>query len=61
MDLQLPPTLRQLRVACSQCNLMELCLPVGLSEEDVARIEELVGTRRKLRRHQALYETRMPF
>ncbi len=61
MDLQLPPTLRQLRVACSQCNLMELCLPVGLSEEDVARIEELIGTRRKLKRHQALYEVRSPF
>ena len=31
-----------LRVACSSCNLRELCLPVGLSLKDIEKLEELV-------------------
>jgi CRP/FNR family transcriptional regulator, anaerobic regulatory protein len=33
-----------LRVACSSCNLRELCLPVGLSLKDIEKLEELVAT-----------------
>ena len=29
------PTLSRLRTACSQCNLRELCLPVGLSADEL--------------------------
>ena len=44
-----------MRVACSNCNLRELCLPVGLSEGDMLRIDELVATRRALKRGEVLF------
>ena len=43
------------KVACSSCNLRELCLPVGLSEKDFERVEALVSQRRKVERGQALF------
>jgi CRP/FNR family transcriptional regulator len=46
-----------LRVACSNCNLRELCLPLGLSPEDMTRVEQLVATRRKVRRGDALFRS----
>jgi len=47
--------LAHLRVACSNCNLRELCLPVGLSSEELDRVEQIVATRRKIRRGEALF------
>ncbi|MDO8932499.1 MAG: fumarate/nitrate reduction transcriptional regulator Fnr [Rhodocyclaceae bacterium] len=44
-----------LKAACSQCNLRELCLPYGLSEDEVAQLDNLVGARRKIKRGQHLY------
>ena len=44
-----------MKVACSNCNLRELCLPVGLSEGDMQRIDQLVGTRRALKRAEVLF------
>ena len=35
-----------LKVACSNCNLRELCLPVGLSAEDVERLDHVVADRK---------------
>ncbi len=49
--------LAHLRVACSNCNLRELCLPLGLSPVEMARVEQVVATRRKIRRGDALYRT----
>lgn len=47
--------LNKLRVACSNCNLRELCMPMGLSETEIDRLDELVYTRRRLKRGEALY------
>ena len=47
--------LSHLRVACSNCNLRELCLPVGLSNEELDRVEQIVATRRRVRRGDALF------
>ncbi|MFZ2628205.1 MAG: fumarate/nitrate reduction transcriptional regulator Fnr [Rugosibacter sp.] len=49
------------RTACSQCNLQELCLPVGLSETELAIVDKLVGGRRKVARGQALFHSGEPF
>lgn len=49
------------RTACSQCNLQELCLPVGLSETELAVVDKLVGGRRKVARGQALFHSGEPF
>jgi CRP/FNR family transcriptional regulator len=43
------------KVACSNCNLRELCMPVDLSAADLDRIDDLVGTRRKVKRGDSLY------
>jgi CRP/FNR family transcriptional regulator len=44
-----------LKVACSSCNLRELCLPVGLSDGEMTRLDTLVDARKSLRRGQTLY------
>jgi len=44
-----------LKAACSQCNLRESCLPYGLSEPEITRLDELVGARRRVKRQHHLY------
>ncbi len=48
-------TAQAFKVACSNCNLRELCMPVGLSAQDLQRIDELVGSRRRILRGENLY------
>ena len=55
MDGMTEVNLSHLRVACSNCNLRELCLPVGLSSADLDRIEDIVAVRRKVRRGESLF------
>ena len=42
-------------VKCSGCNLRELCLPKGLDEADLRRLESVVYTRRRVKRGEALF------
>jgi len=51
----------RLKTACAQCSLRELCLPVGLNQDEVARLDRLVGARRKVLRQQPLYRAGDPF
>ena len=44
-----------LRVACSNCNLREACLPTGLTLKEIERLEDLVTTRRRVKRGDALF------
>ena len=44
-----------IKVACSNCNLRELCMPMGLSENDLERLDDLVTTRRKVKRGSTLF------
>jgi CRP/FNR family transcriptional regulator len=43
------------KVACSNCNLRELCLPVGLSAPELDRLDRLVATRRSVARGDTLF------
>ena len=47
--------LEAMKVACSSCSLRELCLPVGLSDDDMVRLDQLVGARRALKRGEVLF------
>ena len=47
--------LEAIKVACSNCNLRELCMPVGLSENDLERLDDLVATRRKIKKGTTLF------
>lgn len=53
--------LKAIKVACSQCNLRELCMPVGLNESEFAKLDALIGSRRKVKRGQSLYRAGEPF
>jgi len=44
-----------IKVACSNCNLRELCMPLGLNKEELERIDDLVAVRRKVLRGTALF------
>lgn len=52
---------KTIRVACSNCNLRELCMPVGLSPQELARIDEVVAIRRKVKRGASLFRNGGPF
>ena len=47
--------LEPFKVACSSCNLRELCLPVGISNEQMNRLDDIVATRRTVGRGEALF------
>ncbi len=61
MKATVPVSAAQLRSACSQCNLLELCLPFGMDDHEIQRLDELVGSRRKVKRQQPLYRAGDPF
>ncbi len=42
-------------LACSNCSMRDFCMPLGLSEPHLQRIDALVSTRRKLVRGEPLY------
>jgi CRP/FNR family transcriptional regulator, anaerobic regulatory protein len=44
------------KVACSNCNLRELCMPVGLSKPELDRLDEIVAVRRKIKRGAQLFQ-----
>jgi len=44
-----------IKVACSNCNLRELCMPLGLNESEMERVDEVVATRRKVVRGDNLF------
>jgi CRP/FNR family transcriptional regulator len=46
-----------LKVACSNCNLRELCMPIGLTTEELRKLDDVVATRRKIGQGEALYRS----
>ncbi len=43
------------KVACSNCNLRELCMPIGLEIADMKKLDEVVATRRQVKQGQMLF------
>jgi CRP/FNR family transcriptional regulator, anaerobic regulatory protein len=52
-----PIRIEPFKVACSNCNLRELCLPVGMSNDQLERLDDLVTTRRSVARGEALFHS----
>jgi CRP/FNR family transcriptional regulator len=62
MNSTCPPVrIDALKVACSACNLRELCLPVGLSDNELSSLDEMVSARRTVRRGESLFHAGDPF
>ena len=58
MSTATPPLrLEPFKVACSNCNLRELCLPVGMSNEQLLKLDSLVTTRRTVARGDMLFRS----
>jgi CRP/FNR family transcriptional regulator len=53
--------LEELKVACKDCSLFQLCLPVGLGEEELVLLDRLIRRRRVLRRGEYLFRPGDPF
>ncbi|MDH5190867.1 MAG: fumarate/nitrate reduction transcriptional regulator Fnr [Gammaproteobacteria bacterium] len=46
-----------LKVACKDCNLYQLCLPLGLENDDLERLDSIIKRRRPVKRHAFLYQS----
>jgi len=46
---------------CSTCNLREVCLPCGLNAPETEALGDLIYTRKRLKRGEALYRAGSPF
>lgn len=51
----------QRTVSCANCVLPELCLRAGLTSDEVERLDQLVYTRRRVKRGEDLYRVDDPF
>jgi len=52
---------KDLAVRCSTCNLRELCLPQGMTQDEVQRLNGLVTTRRRIKKGESLQHAGEPF
>ena len=46
-----------IKVACSNCNLRELCMPMQLDQQALERIDEVVATRKSVKRGATLFHS----
>lgn len=53
--------IHQLKTVCSSCSLRELCLPMGLAPEEIEHLDQLVYTRKRVKRGENLYRAGDPF
>ena len=48
-------TLNQLKTACKNCTMQELCLPIGISEPDLDSLEKIIKRKQPLKRGELLF------
>lgn len=44
-----------MRVACSNCNLRELCMPVGFTVDEMRKLDQVVATRKRVKQGEMLF------
>lgn len=49
------------KAACSSCRLRELCLPIGLDQDGLGRLDTLINRRQRVRAGQHIYRAGNPF
>ncbi|MCY0910583.1 fumarate/nitrate reduction transcriptional regulator Fnr [Massilia antarctica] len=50
-----------LKASCAGCSMHQLCLPMGLDEDDITRLDSIIGKRRRILRDERLYQMDEPF
>ncbi len=53
--------LEQAKVACKDCNLFQLCLPVGIDARELEELDSIIKRRRPLKRGEHLFHVGSPF
>jgi CRP/FNR family transcriptional regulator len=53
--------LSALKAGCANCSLHQLCLPMGLDDADMNRLDEIIGRRRRVLKDESLYRMDDPF
>ena len=67
MTNELPPlvipgaTIEVLKASCASCSMHQLCLPMGLDNSDMERLDQIIGRRRKVARGNTLFRIGDPF
>jgi len=56
----IPVSLQALK-SCATCSMHQLCLPMGLEDADITRLDQIIGRRRRLERDERLYGVGEPF
>jgi CRP/FNR family transcriptional regulator len=46
-----------LKNACSSCSLREICLPTGLSPDEIEKMDQMVYTRKRVKRGDSVYRS----
>ena len=64
-----PPVIAAFKAGCAGCGMHQMCLPMGLGQDDTAQLDQIVGHRRVARDerlygrneiHQAIRDTCRP-
>jgi CRP/FNR family transcriptional regulator len=50
-----------LKASCAGCSMHQLCLPMGLDDADIVRLDQVIGRSRRLARDERLYQMGEPF
>ena len=50
-----------LKASCAACSMHQLCLPMGLDDVEITRLDEVIGKRRRIARDERLYQMGEPF
>ena len=49
--------IHSVKVACANCSMQQLCMPIGLSSQELVSCDDMVATRRKVKRHSTLFRS----
>jgi CRP/FNR family transcriptional regulator len=50
-----------LKASCSNCSMHQLCLPMGLDDAEMSRLDQVIGLRRRIAKDERLYQMDEPF
>lgn len=54
-------SLNPVKLACSDCGLYQLCLPVGIDPTELEQLDRIIKRRRPLKRGEHLFQVNTPF
>jgi CRP/FNR family transcriptional regulator, anaerobic regulatory protein len=58
---ELAVNVHALRKSCANCSMHQLCLPMGLDDVDINRLDQIIGGRRRVQAGDTLYKAGEPF